>query len=56
VEAVVDTSAHTVIDAAGAVRPRGASSGEPMVFALRWGEGRWRVASVEEVGVRRSSP
>jgi serine/threonine protein kinase len=47
VEAVVDTSAHVVLDRAGRATPRAAVTGQPMVFTMQWASGRWRIASVE---------
>jgi hypothetical protein len=55
-EAVVDTSAHAVVRASGSVTPRPPLAGEPMVFGLRWIQGRWRIESVEApVGDRAAS-
>lgn len=48
VEAVVDTSAHVVVDRSGSRTARDAVRGSPMVFTLHWG-GRWRIASVESL-------
>jgi hypothetical protein len=47
VEAVIDTSAHVLVDRSGRDTLRGAATGSPMVFTLRWADGRWRVASVD---------
>jgi len=49
VESVVDTSAHVVVDESGSGTPCPAVTGSPMVFTLRWADGRWRVASVDSV-------
>jgi hypothetical protein len=46
VEAVVDTAAYRVVDAAGASRTAPAVRGQPMRFDLRWVDGRWRVHAV----------
>jgi hypothetical protein len=48
VEAVVDTSAHVMVDRAGRETPRAAATGQPLVFTMRW-SGRWRIEAVEAV-------
>jgi serine/threonine protein kinase len=45
IDAVVDTAAYTVVDAAGATRHAG-TTGARMRFTLRWQEQRWKVERV----------
>lgn len=48
VQAVVDTSAHTVIGPGGRRSSRPPEAGRPMVFHLRWASGLWRVERVSQ--------
>jgi hypothetical protein len=48
VQAVVDTSAHTVIGPGGRRASRPPEAGRPMVFHLRWASGLWRVERVSQ--------
>jgi hypothetical protein len=50
VDAVVQTAAYRVVDAAGRTQSRPAAAGQELRFELVWGSGRWRVERITAAG------
>jgi hypothetical protein len=46
VDATVDTTAYTVVDATGVARHESLPPAQPLRFTLRWQDGRWRIEQV----------